>query len=120
MFYLTVMVPPSVAISLTVITAPKGVMEQVKPTLVFKISTKNRDPFLPFNTLYQLKSLQQSHPQWLEQAHHLLLIPDYFAYRLTGQINHEYTNISTSQMVNLETSDWDDELVSIYKYHAVY
>lgn len=27
----------------------------------------------------------------LEQAHHLLLIPDYLAYRLTGQINHEYT-----------------------------
>ncbi|MEQ5322309.1 rhamnulokinase [Providencia rettgeri] len=90
----------------------QGVMEQVQTDLgVQNIYQKTGIQFLPFNTLYQLKSLQQSHPQWLEQAHHLLLIPDYFAYRLTGQINHEYTNISTSQMVNLETSDWDDELV---------
>lgn len=90
----------------------QGVMEQVQADLgVQNIYQKTGIQFLPFNTLYQLKALQQSHPQWLEQAHHLLLIPDYLSYRLTGQINHEYTNASTSQLVNLQTGNWDEELI---------
>lgn len=90
----------------------QGVMEQVQSDLGTRyIYQKTGIQFLPFNTLYQLKALQYSHPELIKQAEHILLIPDYLSYRLTGQINHEYTNASTSQMINLETGNWDEELI---------
>ena len=50
-------------------------------------------------------------PELLEQAEHLLLIPDYLHYRLTGQICTEYTNATTTALVNAHTRDWDWELI---------
>ncbi|MFH4259065.1 FGGY family carbohydrate kinase, partial [Acinetobacter baumannii] len=48
--------------------------------------------FLPFNTLYQLRALVEQQPELVSQAAHALLIPDYFSFRLTGNLNWEYTN----------------------------
>lgn len=91
----------------------QGIMAQVQTELGIKnIYQKTGIQYLPFNTLYQLKALQLSDPETLKKAHHLLLIPDYLSYRLTGQINHEYTNSSTSQLINLQTGDWDEELLN--------
>jgi len=67
--------------------------------------------FLPFNTLYQLKALTTQQPELIRQVAHLLLMPDYLHYRLTGALNWEQTNASTTQMVNLHTGDWDDALL---------
>ena len=52
------------------------------------------------------------HPAWLSQVTDLVMIPDYLIYRLTGQLNREYTNASTTQLVNVATQDWDDELLN--------
>ncbi|QTF10641.1 rhamnulokinase [Brenneria izadpanahii] len=67
--------------------------------------------FLPFNTLYQFRALVEQQPELLEKAAHALLIPDYFAFRLTGALNWEYTNATTTQMVNINTDSWDDRLL---------
>ncbi|MEI7351649.1 rhamnulokinase, partial [Pectobacterium parmentieri] len=67
--------------------------------------------FLPFNTLYQLKALCDLPSDDLEQVEHLLMIPDYFHYRLTGQRVCEYTNASTTQLLNLKQKTWDGELL---------
>lgn len=67
--------------------------------------------FLPFNTLYQLRALAEQQPELVEQAAHALLIPDYFCYRLTGAMNWEYTNATTTQLVNINTDNWDDRLL---------
>ncbi|WP_413727704.1 rhamnulokinase [Sodalis sp. RH19] len=67
--------------------------------------------FLSFNTLYQLKAWRQQHPAGLDQVAHLLMIPDYFYFRLTGALNWEYTNASTTQLLNLATGDWDPSLL---------
>ncbi|MGY5959119.1 rhamnulokinase [Kosakonia sp. BK9b] len=67
--------------------------------------------FLPFNTLYQLRALAEQQPELLEQADHALLIPDYFSYRLTGNLNWEYTNATTTQLVNINTDNWDSTLL---------
>ncbi len=37
-----------------------------------------------YNTIYQLMALKQQHPEEMEQAAALLMIPDYFHYRLCG------------------------------------
>ncbi|NOJ99769.1 rhamnulokinase, partial [Corallococcus coralloides] len=46
------------------------------------------------------------------QAAHALLIPDYFSFRLTGRMNCEYTNSTTTQLVNINSESWDEELLN--------
>ncbi|MFS7316120.1 rhamnulokinase [Rahnella rivi] len=69
--------------------------------------------FMPFNTLYQLRALTEQQPEVVNTAAHLLMIPDYFHYRLTGALNWEYTNASTTQMLNIATGDWDEDLLKL-------
>ncbi|MBB1199313.1 rhamnulokinase [Enterobacteriaceae bacterium 89] len=68
--------------------------------------------FLPFNTLYQFRALVEQQPEQVTNVAHALLIPDYFSYRLTGEMNWEYTNATTTQMVNINTDSWDEELLN--------
>lgn len=89
-----------------------GVMPQVQKDLgIDVIYQKTGIQFQKFNTLYQLKALKDENPEWLSQVEYLVMIPDYLAFRLTGQINCEYTNATTTQMVNIQTGDWDEELI---------
>ena len=43
----------------------------------------------------------------LGKAKTFLMIPDYFHFLLTGVKKQEYTNASTTQLVNAKTNDWD-------------
>ncbi|MFA6845934.1 MAG: FGGY family carbohydrate kinase, partial [Sphaerochaetaceae bacterium] len=62
---------------------------------------------MSFNTLYQLLALRQEDPSSLEKDSHLLMIPDYLSYRLTGCMHQEYTNATTTNLVDAEKRDWD-------------
>lgn len=64
-----------------------------------------------FNTIYQLMALKQEHPEQLEQAESLLMMPDYFHFLLTGVKRQEYTNATSTNLVNAETKAWDMELI---------
>ena len=64
-----------------------------------------------FNTVYQLMAVKQQTPEFLQQAKTLLMLPDYFGFRLTGNKLSEYTNGSTTQLVNPDTFQWDKELI---------
>lgn len=64
-----------------------------------------------FNTVYQLAALKQEHPNQLERARAFLMIPDYLNFLLTGVKANEYTNATTTALVNAETGDWDEELL---------
>jgi rhamnulokinase len=68
---------------------------------------------LKFNSLYQIRALLDEQPAWLDRAVRLLLIPDYLHYRLSGEFSCEFTNASTSQLVNAHSRDWDPELVAL-------
>lgn len=68
--------------------------------------------FLPFNTLYQMRALHESQPDWQADVAHALMIPDYLHYRLTGNMNWEYTNATTTQMLNIESGEWDADLLA--------
>lgn len=69
-----------------------------------------------FNTIYQLMALKRKKPEDLEQAETLLMIPDYFGFLLTGHKVQEYTNASTTQLLNPETKEWDYELIRALGY----
>ncbi|MDX6709621.1 MAG: rhamnulokinase [Blastocatellia bacterium] len=66
--------------------------------------------FLPFNTLYQIYAQRiEGIPK---AALRLLLIPDLTNFYLAGQAVSEYTNATTTQLVNAQTKNWDPELLN--------
>lgn len=66
-----------------------------------------------YNTIYQLMALKKKKPEELERAASLLMIPDYFHYRLSGKKVQEYSEATTSQLINPVTKDWDKELIDM-------
>lgn len=66
-----------------------------------------------FNTVYQLMAVKEYHPEYLEQAESILMIPDYFHFLLTGVKKNEYTNATTGQLVSPKTNDWDYEMIDM-------
>lgn len=92
----------------------RGVMEQVFARMrAEEVYRRTGIQFQPFNTLYQLAATARQQPSWLARARHLLMLPDYFHFRLGGTIANEYTNATTTQLYGIETDDWDDELLSL-------
>lgn len=71
-----------------------------------------------FNTVYQLMAVKQSHPEYLEQAETILMIPDYFNFLLTGVKMNEYTEATTGQLISPKTNDWDYELIDMLGYNS--
>jgi rhamnulokinase len=64
--------------------------------------------FLPFNTIYQLAAhVRDGLPAG---AARLLMMPDLCHHFLCGARTGEYTNATTTQLLNARTHKWDDEL----------
>ncbi|WP_018759779.1 rhamnulokinase [Paenibacillus terrigena] len=63
-----------------------------------------------FNTLYQLFA---HGPNELSRASSILLVPDYLYYRLSGRRMNERTNASTTQLLNVKTGDFDEDLLGL-------
>lgn len=70
----------------------------------------------PFNTIYQLMAVKEQTPELMEQAETLLMIPDYLHFLLSGQKATEYTNASTTQLLDPQTKDWDWDLIDRLGY----
>ncbi len=64
-----------------------------------------------FNTIYQLYCDKKSGK--LDKAAHFLMIPEYLSFKLTGIIKNEYTNATTGAIVNAQSRQRDDELLSL-------
>ena len=57
-----------------------------------------------FNTIYQLMAVKKQTPELLKNAKSFLMLPDYFQFLLTGRKASEYTNGTSTQLVNPQTS----------------
>ncbi len=64
--------------------------------------------FQSFNTIYQLFADKSAGR--LERATDFLLMPEYFMYKLTGVKTHEYTEATTTGLVNADSGEYDGEL----------
>lgn len=71
--------------------------------------------FMELNTLFQLISLQKNRPWMLERADKMLFMPDLFGYMLTGKMCSEYSIATTSQLIDLETKSWSEEILDTFK-----
>lgn len=64
-----------------------------------------------FNTLFQLFRAKQESFSPLEGAEEILFIPDLLSYLLTGERICEYTDASTSQLLNPVTKQFESSLL---------
>ncbi len=71
---------------------------------------RNGLQFLPFNTVYQLEAERAQ--SRLRDAQSVLLVPDYINWLLTGAARCEWTNASTTGLLNQRTGGWDERLAS--------
>lgn len=89
-------------------TAPR--IEQVHSIIPFsELYLRTGIQFATFNTIYQLfDDLKQGR---LEGVTDFLMLPEYFSYLLTGVKKKEYTNASTTGLINVQTKEYDSTII---------
>jgi rhamnulokinase len=91
----------------------EAVEQVITPDELYAVTGVQR---LPFNTVYQLVAARDS---WaLRNAAALLMIPDLFAYWLTGVRTGEVTNASTTGLFDVRSRTWSAELVKRLELRA--
>lgn len=70
--------------------------------------------FQPFNTVYKLYCEKLSGR--LDNATDILMMPEYFMWKLCGVKAREYTNATTTGMVNAVTGEFDEEIIAKLGY----
>jgi rhamnulokinase len=90
----------------------EGVMEEVLAKVAKEeVYRATGIQFMPINTLYQLFAAQRETPKVIAAAKRLLTIPDLFNYWLTGNAVCEFTNATTTQMVDPVKRTWAASLM---------
>jgi rhamnulokinase len=90
----------------------KGVMEEVFTRVPREqIYQTTGIQFMPINTLYQLFAARRDTSSVVDIAKHLVTIPDLFNYWLTGNAVCEFTNATTTQMVDPVKRTWATGLI---------
>ena len=69
-----------------------------------------------YNTIYQLMAVKQTSPEQLGNAKTFLMVPDYFHWKLCGVKANEYTEATTTQLIDPAIRDWDRELIERLGY----
>ncbi len=72
--------------------------------------------YQPFNTVYQL--YDDCLNGRLERAESMLMLPDYFNFLLTGVKKQEYTNATSTGMINATTHTWDEDILKSFNFPA--
>ena len=62
--------------------------------------------FMQINSLYQLLAMCERDPELVAQARKFLMVPDFFHWCLSGSRVVEFTNATTTQMLNATTRNW--------------
>lgn len=87
-----------------------GVMEEVFEHIPRRdLFNRTGVQFLQFNTIFQLAALGKS--GFPAAAAKLLMIPDLVNHALTGSNVTEFTNATTTQLINARQREWDLEIL---------
>ena len=89
----------------------EAVIPQVNELIPFsELYRRTGCQFQPFNTVYQLYADKMAGR--LEGVTHFLMVPEYLLWKLCGVKAKEYTNATTTGMVNAQTGEFDPEIVN--------
>ena len=93
----------------------EAVIPRVHEKIPFaKLYRRTGCQFQPFNTIYQLYADKLDGR--LDGASDFLMIPEYLLWKLCGVKAKEYTNATTTGLVNAGTGEFDREIVEILGY----
>lgn len=66
--------------------------------------------FMILNTIFQLVAHKEMHPDDMDGT--LLMMPDALSYLFTGKVSCEYTDASTTGLLNAVKRNWDMDIIS--------
>lgn len=90
-----------------------GMMEEVEKIIMKeRLYLETGIQFQKFNTIYQLYAIKKQQPEVLKKAKTFLMLPDYLHFLLTGKKANEYTNATSTQLLNAFTKKWDKEIIN--------
>ncbi len=93
----------------------EAIIKEVHEIISFeKLYEITGSQFQSFNTIYQLYCDKKSGK--LDKAKHFLMMPEFLYYKLTGLMLQEYTETSTSGMIDLKTNDFSTEIIEKLSY----
>lgn len=67
--------------------------------------------FIEINTAYQLLAMRLEESPLLEIAERFLMVPDFLHWQLTGEKVNEFTNASTTQLLDAQSGTWSQEVL---------
>ncbi len=79
-----------------------------------KIYANTGIQFMQINSLYQLLSYRKHNSEMFKKSSKLLFMSDLIVYYLTGEIANEYTIASTSQLMDMRTRQWSQEVLDAF------
>ena len=86
------------------------VLDEVHSILPFaQLYQRTGIQFQPFNSIYQLYADKKA--VRLAQAEDFLMIPEYLLWKLCGVKAREYTNATSTGLVNAQTGEYDPEIL---------
>jgi len=65
----------------------------------------------PINTIYQLAAIFNNRPELEEKTSTILTMPSLLVFLLTGEKYNEFTHASTTQLLNINDQNWDQEIM---------
>ena len=88
----------------------QAVLNEVHSILPFEtLYARTGIQFQPFNSIYQLYADKTAGR--LAQAEDFLMIPEYLLWKLCGVKAREYTNATSTGLVNAQTKEYDSEIL---------
>ena len=85
-----------------------------------KVYKKTYQDILACQPVSLLAWLKDNCPEVIENTKYVFAVKDYVRYRMTGEAYAEYTDFSGGNLVNLETGEYDRELLSYMGLEEIY
>ncbi|MEC8556920.1 MAG: rhamnulokinase family protein [Planctomycetota bacterium] len=71
--------------------------------------------FMEINSAYQLLAMRLEKSPILDIAERFLMVPDYLHWQLSGEKVNEFTNASTTQLLNPSTCTWAEPVMDAFE-----
>jgi xylulokinase len=84
---------------------------QISQEAVFRITGLNLDPS---HVAPKIKWLADNHPRLFGQTAHFLLPGSYVAFELTGELGVDYSNASSTLLMDVRTRTWSQEMCDVF------
>ena len=79
-----------------------------------KVYQKTFQEILVMQPVALLAWLKDHEPEVIEKTRHIFAVKDYIRYMLTGEAYAEYTDFTGANLVNLNTGEYDRELLELF------